>query len=38
MLVAAVDVAVDEDHAAVVVLEDFGFEEVDLFGGLAIEL
>lgn len=38
VLVAAVDVAVDEDHAAVVVLEDFGFEEVDLFGGLAIEL
>lgn len=31
VLVAAIDVAVDEDHAAVVVLEGLGLEEVYFF-------
>lgn len=33
MAVSAVDVAIDEDHASVVVLEGSGFEKVDFFGG-----
>ena len=37
VLVAAKDVSVDKDHAAVVVLESFGFEKINFLGRITIE-
>ena len=37
VLVAAKDVTVDKDHAAVVVLESFGFEKINFLGRITIE-
>ena len=38
VLVGAVNVSVDKDHATVVVLKGLGFQEVNFFGGFSIEL